>query len=241
MLKRGTSGAQRAALLVIAAALLFGLPSFSLYVSSVWATQTLPKAQQRELDNLIKSIETRYGRMRGLAADFEQTYSAPGLRTRRETGRLFLQRPRRMRWEYDPKPGKLFIVNGREVWFYIPADREATHADASQVADARFPFLFLLGNTNLRRAFRSITLVEGNNSSQQDARTLRLVSRDNISGLREIFLEVFADGRISRIKIIDEAGATSEVYLTNMRENFIAPDEAFDFRPPPGVTVRRIK
>ncbi len=50
----------------------------------------------------------------------------------------------------------------------------------------RFPFLFLLGNTNLRRAFRSITLIEGNNSSP-DARYLRLISRDNISGLREIF------------------------------------------------------
>ncbi|MBA3805214.1 MAG: outer membrane lipoprotein carrier protein LolA [Acidobacteria bacterium] len=239
MLKRGKRGAHRAvaALLLL---LLFGLSPFSLYVPFVWAATPSPKAQQSELDNLIKRIETRYGRMRGLAADFEQTYSAPGVRTRRESGRLFLQRPRRMRWEYDPKPGKLFIVNGREVWFYIPADREATHAGAGQVADARFPFLFLLGNTNLRRAFRSITLIEGNNSSP-DARYLRLVSRDNISGLREIFLEVFADGRISRIKIIDEAGAISEVSLTNMRENFIAPDEAFEFRPPPGVTVRRIK
>ena len=223
--------------------LLCGLPPFPFFSHSVCAVTPLSKQrrqQQSELDNLIKRIEARYGRMRGLAADFEQTYSAPGLRTRRERGRLFLQRPRRMRWEYEPGPGKLFIVNGREVWFYVPADREATRADAERVADARFPFLFLLGNTNLHRAFRTITLVEGNSSSE-DARTLRLVSRDDASGLREIFLEVFADGRISRIKILDEAGATSEVVLTNMRENFIAPPEAFDFRPPAGVTVRRIK
>jgi len=241
MLKRGTRGSHRAPVVAALLLMLVGPTPFSVYGSVVWAALPLPKAQQQsELDNLIKRIETRYGRMRGLAADFEQTYSAPGIRTRRERGRLFLQRPRRMRWEYDPKPGKLFIVNGREVWFYVPADREATHADAGKVSDARFPFLFLLGNTNLRRAFRSITLVEGNNSSP-DARTLRLVSRDNVSGLREIFLEVFADGWISRIKIIDEAGATSEVSLTNMRENFIAPDEAFNFQPPPGVTVRRIK
>lgn len=239
MLKRGTRASHRA-VVVLAVLLLFGLPPFSLYDSSVWAAKSSSKRKQSELDNLIRRIETRYGRMRGLAADFEQIYSAPGQRTRRETGRLFLQRPRRMRWEYDPKPGKLFIVNGREVWFYVPADREATHADAGQVADARFPFLFLLGNTNLRRAFHSITLVEGNNSSP-DVRTLRLVARDSVSGLREIFLEVFTDGRISRIKIVDEAGATSEVSLNNIRENFIAPDEAFDFRPPAGVTVRRIK
>jgi outer membrane lipoprotein carrier protein len=195
-------------------------------------------AQRSELDALINSIEARYGRMRGLAAEFEQTYSAPGLqRVRRERGRLVLQRPRRMRWEYDPKPGKLFIVNERDVWLYIPADREATRADLNSVSDARFPFLFLLGQTNLRREFRSITLMESN--SQAETRTLRLVPRSSSSGLREIFLEVSSDGRIMKATLVDNAGSTSEVTLRNVRENFIAPMDAFEFRPPPGVTVRR--
>jgi outer membrane lipoprotein carrier protein len=200
-------------------------------------------ATQSEVDNLVKRIEARYGRMRGLAADFEQTYSGQGVSTRRERGRLFLQRPRRMRWEYTPAPGKLFIVNGREVWFYVPVDREATRADAGSVSDARFPFLFLLGTTNLRRLFRSISMVEASGAQQQeaDARTLRLVPRERVSGLRELFLEVFGDGRISRIRILDEAGAVSEVTLTNVLENYIAPAEAFVFRPPPGVTVRILK
>jgi outer membrane lipoprotein carrier protein len=200
----------------------------------------LPVRAQGEVDRLINLLETRYGRMRGLAAEFEQSYRAPNTHERRERGRLFLQRPRRMRWEYDPKPGKLFIVNGREVWFYVPADREAVHADAGSVADARFPFLFLLGQTDLRRQFRSVTLV-----SQEGwptaARELRLLPRDSAGGLREIFLEVFPDGRISKVRLIDEAGAISEVTLTNVRENFIAPDDAFEFQPPPGVTVRRQK
>jgi outer membrane lipoprotein carrier protein len=215
---------------VASALFAFWLAGLSFYIFPVSVVA------QGELDELIKRIEMRYGRMRGLAAEFEQTYSGPGMRARRESGRLFLERPRRMRWEYDPKPGKLFIVNGREVWFYVPADREATHADAANVSDARFPFLFLLGNTNLRRVFRSISLVEQNG----DTRTLRLAPRANISGLREIYLEVSTDAKISKIKIIDEAGAVSEVSLTNVRENFIAPPEAFQFRPPPGVTLRRL-
>lgn len=174
--------------------------------------------------------------MRGLAAEFEQTYNAPGTRERREHGRLVLERPRLMRWEYDPRPGKLFIVNGRDVWFYIPADREAIHADVNNISDARFPFLFLLGQTNLRREFRSITLIE--TSEQSETRTLHLIPRNASSGLREIFLEVYPDGRIVKVKMVDETGATSEVVLTNVRENFIAPADAFRFHPPPGVTVR---
>jgi outer membrane lipoprotein-sorting protein len=145
-----------------------------------------------------------------------------------------------MRWEYDPKPGKLFIVNGRDVWLYLPADREATHADMNNVSDARLPFLFLLGQTNLRREFRSITYAE-QSSAQTETRILRLVPRSASAGLREIFLEAYTDGRIMKVTLVENTGAMSEVTLTNVRENFVAPPEAFEFRPPPGVTVRRQK
>jgi outer membrane lipoprotein carrier protein len=187
---------------------------------------------------LIDRIEARYGRMRGLAAEFEHRFSAPGVRERREHGRLVLARPQRMRWEYDSNPRKLFIVNGREVWFYVPADREAVRADVRNVSDSRFPFLFLLGQTNLRREFRHISLIE-QAGLHTDTHLLRFVPRSQASGLREILLEIYADGRILKVKMVDEAGAVSEVLLKGVRENFVAPAEAFDFRPPPGVTVRR--
>ena len=190
----------------------------------------------RVTDQLIRQIESRYGRMRGLAAEFEQVYSAPGMRERLERGRLILQRPRRMRWEYVSNPAKLFIVNGRDVWLYLPADREATHASVDSVSDARFPFLFLLGQTNLKREFQSITSL--GSGSQPETTLLRLVPRTSSSGLREVLLEVFTDGRILRLKLVDQAGAASEVTLNEVRENFVAPADAFEFHPPPGVTIR---
>ena len=212
-----------------------GLLLFSLSTIPPFPFSPGVTAQSSELDELIKRVEARYGRMRGLAAEFEQTYTPPGGRERvRERGRLFLARPRRMRWEYE---GKLFIVNGRAVWFYVPADREATLADAGSISDDRFPFLFLLGQTNLRRSFRTITLIE--RSSADGTRTLRLVPQINAGGIREIFMDVKSDGQIMKVKLMDWGGAVSEFSLENVRENYVAPDDAFDFRPPPGVTVRR--
>ncbi|HEV7857420.1 MAG TPA: outer membrane lipoprotein chaperone LolA [Pyrinomonadaceae bacterium] len=213
---------------------------FMLCTSGAHAQQRASRvAIEADVARLVQRIEARYGRMRGLAADFEQVYRGPGARERRERGRLFLQRPRRMRWEYDPKPGKLFIVNGREVWFYSPADREATHAETNNVSDARFPFLFLLGQTNLRRDFRSITFADQPGADNDAARVLRLIPAANVGGLREIYLTVTPDGQIIKLNLVDEAGATSEVSLTNTSENFIAPSSAFEFHPPTGVTVRR--
>jgi outer membrane lipoprotein carrier protein len=219
------------------------LPVFTLLLvllSSASAQRVVRSDEDKRVAQLINLIEARYGRMRGLAAEFEHSFSAPGVRERREHGRLVLARPQRMRWEYDSNPRKLFIVNGREVWFYVPADREAVHADVRNVSDSRFPFLFLLGQTNLRREFRGISLIE-QPSTKTDTHLLRLVPRGRASALREIFLETYTDGRILKVKMVDEAGAISEVTLREVRENFIAPAEAFSFRPPPGVTVRRQK
>ena len=212
--------------------------ALSLFCLLPFAFCPLQNPQRSELDHLLRRVESHYAHMRGLAADFEQVYRAPGIHERRESGRLFLGRPRRMRWEYDPKPGKLFIVNGRDVWFYVPADREAIHAETNAVSDARFPFLFLLSQMSLRREFRSIELLDLN-PTQPDLRVLRLIPRERSSSLREIFLELSSDGRISKVRMIDEAGASSELSLMNVRENFIAPTGAFEFHPPPGVRVRQ--
>lgn len=195
--------------------------------------------ERGELDVLLDRIEARYGQMHGLAADFEQRYTGTDGRLKRERGRLFLRRPRRMRWEYQTQPKKLFIVNNREVWFYVPADREATRADAASVSDARLPFLFLLGQKNLRREFGRIEFAKADAGASSSVRTLHLVPRRRAADASEIYLEVFTDGRINRVTMIDETGAASEVWLTNVSENYIAPDAAFEFRPPPGVNVRK--
>ncbi len=221
--------------LIASVFLFFSFYPLPLLLSS--PSSLIVEAQAGEMDALIKRVEARYGRMRGLAAEFEQTYTPQsGQQPVRERGRLFLARPRRMRWEYE---GKLFIVNGSAVWFYVPADREATLADAGSISDERFPFLFLLGQTNLRRAFRTVTLVEQSSTRTDGARTLRLVPQINAGGVREIFLDVKPDGQIMKVKLMDWGGAVSEFALENVRENYVAPPDAFDFRPPPGVTVRR--
>jgi outer membrane lipoprotein carrier protein len=192
-----------------------------------------------ELAVLIARIETRYGPMRGLAADFEQSYSGAGVREKRERGRLFLQRPKRMRWEYEPKPGKLFIVNNRDVWLYVPADGEVVRADAAKVSDARFPFLFLLGQKNLRSQFSRISFASDDAGASSGVRTLSLTPKQKDAGIREIALEVTNDGQILKVRIAEEGGGVSEVWLKNVRENYIAPAEAFEFTPPAGVNVRR--
>jgi len=194
------------------------------------------KRQLSQADSVIVAIQSHYSRIAGLAADFEQIYSLPGQTPRSETGRLFLARPRLMRWEYDSN--KLFVVNDREVWWYVPADREATHADVRSVSDSRLPFLFLLGKPDFQRNFTGIELVTRDNQ-EEGQQTLRLLPKRSNTGVKEILLTCDRNGAISQVRLTEDSGGTSQIFLRNVRENFHAPAAAFTFVPPPGVTIRR--
>ena len=195
------------------------------------------KVQTPEAERLLGKIESRYRSMRGLSADFEQTFSGPGIRQKIETGRLFLARPRRMRWEYSA--GKLFVVNNREGWLYSPSDRQATRFDVGATLDPRVPFLFLLGQSGLRREMQKVETISTDLSTSESF-TLRLVPRNKQLGVTEIIVQAISQGEISSVSFAEASGAVSLVRLYNIREDYVAPPEAFQFRPPAGISVRNL-
>jgi outer membrane lipoprotein-sorting protein len=62
---------------------------FTVLVTSAAGTA----AADEELDQLIRGLQSRYSRLVSLSADFTQIYTAPGERTRRETGQMLLKKP----------------------------------------------------------------------------------------------------------------------------------------------------
>src|SRR5262249_13187197 len=75
--------------------------------------------QQVNLSALIDGLQNKYARMQGLAADFTQFYAGADGRTARESGRLKLKRPGKARWEYTDPERKLFISDGKNIFFYV--------------------------------------------------------------------------------------------------------------------------
>ena len=64
-----------------------------------------------------------------------------------------------MRWEYESPEQKLFIVDGTNAWFYVPADRTASRAKMKESSDWRTPLALLAGKADLSKLCRSIQLV----------------------------------------------------------------------------------
>src|SRR5512145_2944044 len=68
---------------------------------------------QSELIRLVNGLQAKYDNVSSLAADFTQVYNEPGKQERRESGRVLLKKPGRMRWDYTSPEEKLFICDGK--------------------------------------------------------------------------------------------------------------------------------
>jgi len=190
-----------------------------------------------ELELLVNALQTKYARLASLAADFTQIYTAPGERTRRETGHLLLKKPGKMRWDYTAPETKLYVSDGKLIYEYLPAERLATRTKVKETSDLRAPFMFLLGRGNLRRDFKRIEFAD-ESPVRAGHRVLRLIPA-RASEFRELLLEVEPQTlTLARLSFIDRQGARSDFLFSNLRENVPADDAQFTFKPPAGVEVR---
>jgi outer membrane lipoprotein carrier protein len=206
------------------------------------ATTALPPRQAPDLGTLIDGIQNKYSRMKGIAADFVQVYQGSDGRTIRESGRLLLKRPSKARWDYLEPERKLFISDGKNVFFYVMGEKNATKSAIKESVDPQIPFLFLLGRGNLRRDFSRIELVSGERPINAGNVVLKLVPKRAPEEFKELLVEVsLTSYEARRLVITERNGARMNFLLSNLRENYVAPDAEFQFTPPAGVTVKQAR
>src|SRR5437763_5716467 len=110
-----------------------------------------------DVKTLAAAVDTHYNPLHSLAAEFTEVYRGSGME-RTETGTLKLKKPGKMRWEYRSPREKLFVSDGKDAWFYVPADRQARRTDARKLDDIRSPLAFLLGKSKLEKELRGLSL-----------------------------------------------------------------------------------
>ena len=194
------------------------------------------------LAELIDGLQSKYSRMHGIAADFVQLYQGNDGRTIRESGHLLLKRPSKARWDYSEPERKLFVSDGKNVFFYVFGERHATKSAIKESVDPQIPFLFLLGRGNLRRDFSRIELVSAERPVTAGNVVLKLVPKRAPEEFRQLLVEVSpASFEAKRLVIFERSGARMDFLLSNVRENYVAPDVQFQFTAPVGVTIEQAR
>jgi outer membrane lipoprotein carrier protein len=211
-----------------------------LYFVTLFAA--LPSQAQTDLNAIIDGLQAKYSRMQGLAADFIQVYRASDGRTKRESGNLLLKRPSKARWNYLSPEQKIFVSDGKNIFFHVSGQKYATRSTIKQSVDPQIPFLFLLGRRNIRKDFSTIEVLTDERAIESGNIVLRLIPKRAPEDFKQILAEVSPQTlSITRLVIIERSGARMDFYLKNVRENHIAADSQFTFTPPAGVSIRQAR
>src|SRR6202162_404417 len=115
-----------------------------------------------DVHTVASAVDEHYTHLTTLQAEFTEIYHGSGM-DRTETGTLWLakggvKKPGKMRWEYRSPREKLFVSDGKDAWFYVPADRQARKTDARRLDDVRSPLAFLLGKSKLEKELQGLSL-----------------------------------------------------------------------------------
>ncbi len=209
----------------------------ALIVSLVVAADR-PLAQQQTAAELAASLQGKYATVRDFSADFVQTYRGGVLnRQLKDSGRVMVRKPGKMRWEYKTPEEKLFVSDGARVYSYIPQDKLVQIAAVPPDDQASTPALFLAGKGDITRDFTP-ALVERPAGYPDGSRALKLVPHTPQAEYDWLIIVVDAATLTLRGLVTgDSQGGTSSFSFTNLKENVGLADKLFTFTPPRGVEI----
>jgi outer membrane lipoprotein carrier protein len=182
-----------------------------------------------DLSNILKNVEKRYNRVQTLGVRFEESYKMQG-RTRTESGDLLLRKPGRMRWQYTNPAGKLFVSDGKTVYFYSSETNRAERMKLKETDDMRAPMAFLLGRLDFDKDFgRYSYRPEGNRWF------ITATPRSEKVPYREVSFLVGPDSQIERLIVTGQDSSVLDFSFSGEKLNPPINDEVFRFQLPKGA------
>ena len=196
----------------------------------------------------LNRFEAIYRNARTLHVTFLERYFENGSLVRAESGVAYFRKPGKMRWEYQSPEKNLFLVDGKNAWFYTPVDHTATRIPARQSDDWRTPLALLAGEGKLSRicgrllSARLPTLPESNLSSTTGTGFECVLKNSGGDDLRaeappRVFLEISDRGELSRVLIQAAGSLQTEFRFKDWEVNPSLAETMFRFSPPPGVVI----
>ena len=123
---------------------LFVILIFPAIGALVWAEQ----------EAMIADIQASFDKTKTMTATFTQeTFNKGFGRKTTSKGKMYLEKPAKMRWEYEEPEGLLMVIDGKKLWHYDPEDNTAYFDNLEGYLHNKSPALFLAGEEPLENLF----------------------------------------------------------------------------------------
>ena len=194
------------------------------------------------LDDAVRGVESAYGRMTDLKAEFTQTAFNKSLnQTIPASGKVYLKKGGKLRWEYaEPTPQQI-VSDGKTIWIYTPTLNQVNTGPAPE-ALAGPAGSFLSGLGRLREHFAVRLLNPAQPKDAEGNWALDLTPKQPLPTLTRLILSVDPKSwEIRKAVVHDQFENTVTMRFTKMAVNSGLPERTFTFVAPKGVVIVPLK
>ena len=196
----------------------------------------------KEVREVVKQLQARYEKTKDLQADFTQKTTVEGFgRAITSSGKVYIKKPGRLRWNYlDPSVEDIY-VNRDDVRVYVPEHKQVLVGKLTQMAASKAPLELLLGAAKLDESF-DIEPTPGKGRGVGGVRILTLLPKSQEGearrSLQRIELEVFPKTYFIRTVTLHEmSGNVASFEFSSLQSNIGLADTFFDLKLPADVEV----
>lgn len=195
----------------------------------------------QEVHEIVKKIQARYEKTKDLQADFTQKTKIEGFTTPVvSSGRVYIKKPGRLRWDYVEPSAQEIYVNKDDVRMYVPEHKQVLVGKLTQMAASQAPLQLLQGVAKIEEEFdveptgqergaggiRRITLLPKQGRHEPDRAIQRLVIEVQP---KTYFLKF--------ISLHEVSGNVATFEFGELKPNTGLKDDMFDFHVPADVEV----
>lgn len=199
------------------------IPAFVLFI----AFASSAKAE----DAPIAQLKRFLAGSASLAADFKQvSFDKSGRPAQNSSGKFYLSRPGKFRWNYQKPFVQEIVSNLGKVWFY---DADLEQVTVKQLDDSlgSTPALLLTGQVDIEEKF--ILEEQGNDEGMN---WVKLSPKNEESGFKYILIGLNGN-QLGGMELSDNFGQLTRIYFSNIQLNPKLDEALFNFKAPKGADV----
>ena len=206
------------------------------------AEDAVDEQARKEVREVVKRLQARYEKTKDLQADFTQKTTIEGFeRSMNSSGKVYIKKPGRLRWNYlDPSTEDIY-VQGDDVKVYVPEHKQVLVGKLTQMAASKAPLELLQGAAKLEESF-DVEPTPGKGRGVGGIRLLTLLPKSHEGEahrtLQKIVVEVFPKTYYIRtVSLYEISGNVSNFEFSSLQTNVGLGDDVFNPKLPADVEV----
>ncbi|MEY3182957.1 MAG: Outer-rane lipoprotein carrier protein [Pseudomonadota bacterium] len=189
------------------------------------------------VDSSTAALEKRLSSWDNFEANFTQNiYGDTEELVDSVSGKVYLKKPGKLRWEVNSKDKSLIVSDGKKIWHYDPELQQAT-VDAFDVTGTS-PLLFLSTKTQELGKHFVVKAVSSQLCGRQADSCFEMTPHQADEMFQWIRVG-FAKEALTGLEFFDQLGQHGWITFKEMKVNKPMSESLFDFIPPKGTDVVR--